>query len=75
MRLPCNWRLRGNREADNMYCVKPDDTGKWILYGVGDGGFDLVAWFADKDDAEFSCAAFESRENEQAALQLVARQS
>lgn len=24
----------------------------WIVYQTGDGGFDLVAWFADRDDAD-----------------------
>jgi hypothetical protein len=35
----------------------------WILYRTGDGGFDLVAWFADKEDAEFAKDAFQNRED------------
>jgi hypothetical protein len=44
-----------------MYEVHPDNAGKWILYQTGDGGFDLVAWFADKADAEFARECFERR--------------
>lgn len=33
----------------------------WNLYQVGDGGFDLVAWFPDKADAEFALQAFSNR--------------
>lgn len=41
------------------YEVHPDNTGKFILYEVGDGGFDAVAWFADADDALFAMRAFQ----------------
>ena len=44
-----------------MYEVHPDNEGRWILYRVGDGGFDLIAWFVDREDAEFSRQAFENR--------------
>lgn len=49
-----------------MFEVHPDDTGKWLLYHTGDGGFDLVAWFAAHEDAEFAKRAFEDREGEPA---------
>lgn len=44
-----------------MYEVHPSNDERWILYEVGDGGFDLVAWFADREDAEFAKRAFEER--------------
>jgi len=44
-----------------MYEVHPDNEGRWILYQTGDGGFDLVAWFADREDAEFAREAFAQR--------------
>ena len=44
-----------------VYQVHPDNEGRWILYQVGDGGFDLVAWFADREDAGFAKHAFEKR--------------
>jgi hypothetical protein len=45
-----------------MYEVAPDDDGLWILYRVGGGNFDVVAWFATRDDAEFAKRAFEASE-------------
>lgn len=50
-----------------MYEVHPDNQGQWLLYETGDGGFDLVARFADKEDAEFTREAFESREKKENA--------
>ena len=47
-----------------MYEVHPDDKGQWVLYETGDGGFDAVAWFADREDAEFARGAFEKRDAE-----------
>jgi hypothetical protein len=44
-----------------MYEVHPDGTGKWVLYVTGDGGFDVIAWFAERNDAEFARSAFEQR--------------
>ena len=44
-----------------MFEVHPDDKNLWILYETGDGGFDLIAWFADKDDAEFAMKEFAAR--------------
>ena len=44
-----------------MFEVHPDNAGKWILYETGDGGFDVIAWFTNKEDAEFVCKAFEKR--------------
>ncbi len=51
------------REAGRvvMYEVHPDDKGCWVLYEVGGGGFEVVAWFADRDDAEFARQAFQQR--------------
>jgi len=45
-----------------MYEVHPDNQGGWVLYETGDGGFDQVAVFADKGDAEFARQAFEKRD-------------
>lgn len=45
-----------------MYEVHPDNKGEWVLYEVGDGGFDRVATFADKADAEFAREAFGKRD-------------
>jgi hypothetical protein len=44
-----------------MYEVHPDNEGLWVLYEVGSGDFAVVAWFADKADAEFARQAFEQR--------------
>lgn len=35
------------------YEVHPDNKGQWLLYQTGDGGFDLVATFAERRMAEF----------------------
>ena len=56
--LPLGW------EFPAMYEVHPDDKGQWVLYETGDGGFDAVAWFADREDAEFTRGAFERRDAE-----------
>lgn len=45
-----------------MYEVHPNNEGQWILYYVGDGGFATVAWFSDRDDAEFARDAFTARD-------------
>lgn len=50
-----------------MYHIAPDDDGLWILYAVGGGNFDVVAWFATRGDAEFAKAAFEARKPVEAA--------
>lgn len=40
------------------YVVRPGqmggiENGLWVLYETSDGGFDVVAWFRDRTDAEF----------------------
>lgn len=45
-----------------MYEVHPNDSGQWVLYHTGDGGFDVIAWFAEREDAEFAREAFERRD-------------
>jgi hypothetical protein len=42
-----------------MYEVHPDNKGQWILYKVGGGDFLVVAWFVEREDAEFARDAFE----------------
>lgn len=44
-----------------MYEVHPDDKNQWILYEVDKGSLHVVAWFADREDAEFAKEAFERR--------------
>ena len=44
-----------------MHEVHPDNAGQWLLYETGDGGFYLVASFADKEDAEFARQVFDNR--------------
>lgn len=45
----------------SRYEVHPDDEDQWILYLVEGKDFLVVAWFADKADAEFAREAFEER--------------
>jgi len=44
-----------------VYEVHPDKDSRWILYKVGGGDFLVVAWFVDREDAEFAREAFEGR--------------
>jgi hypothetical protein len=55
------WSLILAQWSNVMYEAHPDDKGQWLLYEVGDGGFDLVATFAEKADAEFALQAFMQR--------------
>jgi hypothetical protein len=41
---------------------KPDD--RWALWRAGDGGADLVAYFARPEDVEFARGAFQARADE-----------
>jgi len=43
------------------YEVHPDDKGQWVLYQTGGGDFLVVAWFVDREDAEFVRETFEKR--------------
>jgi hypothetical protein len=47
--------------AQRTYEVHPDDADRWVLYQTGDGGFDVIAWFVDREDAEYVREAFERR--------------
>ena len=44
-----------------MYEIQLNFEDKWVLYEKGDQACDAVAWFADKEDAEFARDAFERR--------------
>lgn len=44
-----------------MYQVRRDDKGQHVLYHVDRGSWDVVAFFPDKDDAEFAREAFEEK--------------
>lgn len=45
-----------------MYEIHADDEGRWVLYQTGSGAFQVMAWFADREDAEFTKVIFEARE-------------
>jgi len=53
-----------------MYEVHPDNANGWNLYRVGDGGFDLIGVFPEKDDADFCRIAFELKNSSQADADL-----
>src|SRR5258708_3108650 len=44
-----------------MYEVHPDNKGHWILYDVTGGDHAVVAWFVEKEHAEFAKQAFQER--------------
>ena len=48
--------LRGGK-----FEVRPDGKGEWLLYEVGDGGFDRIASFASRSDALVVLRMFETK--------------
>jgi hypothetical protein len=52
-----------------MYEIHPNFHDQWVLYEMGDGSFDAVAWFHRWEDAEFARAAFENKRGQQSLSQ------
>jgi hypothetical protein len=44
-----------------MYEIHPNLADQWVLYDTKGGCFHVVAWFHDKEDAEFAREMFEER--------------
>jgi hypothetical protein len=44
-----------------MYEVHQNIADQWVLYHFHEDSFDAIAWFLDREDAEYACAMFEKR--------------